>query len=88
MNLNRLSHGAALAFGYSLYEVGLDVGRYLKRILENHVNPKDLPIMPLQPERFKIGINVENARAQGLLKHIDPKLLYFVEHGVIFTEPL
>jgi putative ABC transport system substrate-binding protein len=88
MNLNQLSHGAALAFGYSLYEVGLDVGDYIVRILEKGERIKDLPVMPITPARFKVGINIENAQAQGLLRHIDPTILYFMEHGMIFKDAL
>lgn len=88
MNLNQLSHGAALAFGYSLYEVGLDVGDYIVRILDKKENIKDLPVMPITPARFKIGINMENARAQGLLDHIDPTIIYFMEHGLVFKDSL
>jgi len=88
MNLNQLGYGAALAFGYSLYEVGLDVGDYLIRVLEKNEEVINLPVMPIMASRLKIGINRDNARDQGLLDHIDPSILYIMEHGMVFKESL
>jgi putative ABC transport system substrate-binding protein len=84
MNLMHLARGAALAFGYDIYELGVDSGRYVRRIL-NGEKPQDLPVLTLQPSRFKIGINIENARKQGMLPHIDPALLYVMGHGVVIA---
>jgi putative ABC transport system substrate-binding protein len=82
MNLMHLARGAALAFGYDIQELGLDAGQYVRRIL-NGERPQDLPVLALQPARFKIGINIENAGKQGLLTQVDPALLYVMTHGVV-----
>ncbi len=86
MNLNQLNHGAALAFGYSLYEVGLDVGDYLVRILQHGEKIADLPVVSVTKTRLKVGMNVQNAHDQGLLKHIEPAVVYIMEHGMVFKD--
>jgi len=86
MNLNKLGQGAALAFGYSLFDVGRDVGNYIVRILVNKEPVKSLPVRPISTESLKIGINMENAEKQGLLKQVDPLVLYLMEHGVVYEK--
>ncbi|MDQ5890756.1 MAG: putative tryptophan/tyrosine transport system substrate-binding protein [Candidatus Dependentiae bacterium] len=86
MNLNKLGNGGALAFGYSIYDIGQDVGSYIYRILEKGEKINTLPVLPVRVERLKIGINVENARAQGLLQQMDPTTLYLMEHGMVFEK--
>jgi putative ABC transport system substrate-binding protein len=79
MNLAHLERGAALAFGYDINELGFDAGLYVRRIL-NGERPQDLPVCSLQPSRFKIGINIQNARTQGLWEQVDQRLLSVMAH--------
>jgi len=86
MNLNRLGEGGALAFGYSLYDVGLDVGDYVARILVDGQKASDLPFILLSQKHLRISINVENARKQGLLEQVDPEMLYLMENGLVYKK--
>ena len=84
MNLNALGVGSALAFGYSMYDVGRNVGRYVRQLLVEKVSVADLPVVPVAQESLRIGINLENARQQGLYDKIPSSTLYLMEHGIVF----
>ncbi len=86
MNLNKLGQGAALAFGYSLFDVGRDVGGYAVRILEKKEPIRSMPVLPISVDSLRIGINIENAKKQGLLKLVDPTILYLMEHGMVYEK--
>lgn len=86
MNLNALGVGSALAFGYSMYDVGRNVGRYVCRLLVDGAKIDDLPVVPVAQDSLRIGINLENARQQGLFDKIPATTLYLMEHGMVFEK--
>jgi len=66
-NLAQIERGAAMAFGYHPYDIGIVVCRMIRSILEDKKLPMNIPISSIE-YAYRIGLNMESARKQGLLK--------------------
>lgn|GEM_PF-2539933 len=86
MNINALQDGAAVAFGYMMEDLGFELGRYLVRLLVDGESVSNLPVLSVEPRHLKIGINVENAKKQGLV--MPSETLYLMEHGMVWKSEL
>ena len=63
-DLNSGDKGAAVSYGVMQYDFGADAGKLAVEILNNHKNPKDLPVT--EPSMQRIKINTATAQKQGL----------------------
>lgn len=82
MNLATIEEGAALSYGYHASAIGVGAARYAYKILEENVHPSQLPVDSLE-ETYRLGINVENARKQGLSDRINPTLMFLLENSQV-----
>lgn len=82
-NLPHIYKGAALAFGYHVRDMGIEAARLVIKILETGCKASDLPSMPLPLYRYRIAINREAAKRQGLLDQMDERFVYLMEHGMV-----
>lgn len=83
MNYDQITKGAALAFGYNVYDMGVEAARYMRQVLEDGVRPKDLPVRSMPRDTYKVGMNLETARKQGLLDQMDERLVYLMGHSEV-----
>lgn len=86
-NLAMLGKGATFAFGYHVKDIGVGAAQFVRRIIENDEHPSQIPLNRME-STFRIGVNVDNARDQGVLKKLDECILFLMENGEVIEPPL
>lgn len=81
-NLAMLKKGATFAFGYREEDIGIGVAHHVRRIIEHRQKPTDIPINRME-STYRVGVNIDNARAQGVLDKLDESILFLMEHGEV-----
>jgi ABC-type uncharacterized transport system substrate-binding protein len=81
-NMSQITEGATMCYGVQPYDVGVEGARAARLILEDKVLPTNIPVNGMY-DAYRLALNVDTARAHGLLDQIDPTLLFLMEHGEV-----
>ena len=81
-NMRQISEGATMCYGVQLFDMGVETANVVRRILEDGEKPTNIPTNGLE-DAYRLEVNVDTARAHGLLDQMDPTLLFLMEHGEV-----
>ena len=81
-NMSQITEGATMCYGVQPYDVGVEGAHSARLILEDKELPTNIPVNGMY-DSYRLAVNVDTARAQGLLDQIDPTLLFLMEHGEV-----
>lgn len=79
-DLDSVDRGAALAFGVSEYQIGVESALQATAILDDYKQPKDIPFKLVT--NSKIKVNAQTAKKQGLI--LNDEYLFMLGHGEVF----
>lgn len=79
-DLDSVNRGAALAFGVSEYQIGVESANQAISILNDYQLPKDVPFKLVMDAKIKV--NTQTAKKQGLT--ISNEHLFMLGHGAVF----
>ena len=81
-DLDSVNRGAALAFGVSEYQIGVESANQALCILNEYQKPADIPFSFIM--NSKIKVNAQTAKKQGL--NIRKEHLFMLGHSELFEE--
>lgn len=81
-NMGTLKEGATFCFGYHPYDVGIAAVQSARRILEDGMQPTDIPTNRLE-DTYRLGFNTDAARQQGVFNKMDAATLFLMGNGEV-----